>query len=182
MDQRRREALERAVVRLADGDRDAFDEVYVAVWPLVRSFARRLVPTSDDAEDVEQTALLKVFERVHELDPRRPALPWILGIAAYEVKTLRKKAARRKEDRSATQKTERLVAPDRSVEEAMQSRELEDSVRDALSTLQPGDLETIRIAILEDERPAISAATFRKRLQRALARLRQAWRAMHGTD
>src|SRR5262249_33149070 len=42
-----------------------------------------------------QTALVKLFERVDRYDPRRgPALPWILGIAAWEARTVRQRRGR----------------------------------------------------------------------------------------
>ena len=46
------------LVRLADGDRSAFDPLYRGTRPLLDSFARRLLPTKDEAEDAAQQALL----------------------------------------------------------------------------------------------------------------------------
>jgi hypothetical protein len=44
-----REALHAAMVRLADGDRSAFEPVYRALWPLLLRFAGRALG-EDEAE------------------------------------------------------------------------------------------------------------------------------------
>ena len=97
MDRVRREALQRDLVRLAEGDREAFHPVFVCLWPLLRGFAGRYLP-APDAEDAAQEALVKVFARAAVFDTRRDALSWTLGIAAYEIKTVRRRQQRRRED------------------------------------------------------------------------------------
>jgi len=52
-------------------------------------------------------------------------------------------------------------------------------MRDALGTLRPEDAETLRL-YSRGERTHVAAATFRKRVERALARLRAAWRTTDG--
>ena len=49
-----------------------------------------------------------------------------------------------------------------------------------MGTLRPDDVATLAAAMGHAPRPDVPAATFRKRLQRAMDRLRQAWRAEHG--
>jgi hypothetical protein len=77
------------MVRLADGDRGAFGPLYDTLWPVLLGFARRALAGSPDAEDAAQTALMKVFSRACDFDPSRDALSWVLGIAAFECRTLR---------------------------------------------------------------------------------------------
>ena len=51
------------------------------------------------------------------------------------------------------------------------------------STLSEMDIEALTISALELERGAtLKPATYRKRLQRALSRLRSAWRTRHGVE
>jgi sirohydrochlorin ferrochelatase len=59
--------------------------------------------------------------------------------------------------------------------EAALARDLETTLATALGALRPEDAETLRL-YARGARPAIAAATFRKRVERALARLRTAWR------
>ena len=176
MDRAQREQLRRDLGRLADGDRDAFHPVFVGVWPVIRSFALRHLSAAD-ADDVAQEALLRVFRRASEFDVHRDALAWVLGIVAYEIKTLRRKRQRRRET-ALPAEMEALdggLGPD----ETLLARENEDSMRAALLSLPALDAETLA-AFAAGERPALAPATFRKRVQRALTRLRAAWGTRHG--
>lgn len=166
-----------ALVRLADGDRSAFDEVYATAQPQVLRLTRRLMPGDAEAEDVAQQALLKVFERASEYDPERGrALPWILGIAAWEVRTCRKKRQRRREDFVEVDLADG-VSPQEQVERA----QLKAHLQEVLGRLDPNDLHTLMASAgLEDRPDGVAPATFRKRVQRALGRLRTAWSREHG--
>ena len=168
--------LQELMVRLADGDRSAFPPVYERLWPLLRSVTARHLPAAD-AEDAAQEALLKVFRRASEFDPRRSALAWALGIARWEIRTARRRRHRRRED-PLTPATERSPAAE-NPEESVLERDMVRMMEDTLGALSPEDLETLRL-FRNGERAAVAAATFRKRVERALARLRAAWRVRHG--
>src|SRR5688572_22033369 len=90
--------------RLRGGDRSAFDPVFAFVHPAVEAFAARMLGPND-AGDVAQQTLLDVFSRASEFDPSRDALTWILGIAAWNCRTARKKIARRREDHLIVDRT-----------------------------------------------------------------------------
>jgi RNA polymerase sigma factor (sigma-70 family) len=170
------------MVRLADGDRDAFDPLYDVLWPVFLRFARRALAGSPDAEDAAQGALMKVFSRACELDPDRDALSWALGIVAYECRTLRKKAHRRREDMADPETWASRPATGLTAEDALIARDLEDAAEQILGTLRPEDAETLRL-VAGGERPeGVAAPTFRKRVERALSRLRTAWSTKHGTE
>ncbi len=165
------------MARLAEGDRTAFRPAFILLWPQLRAFAARLVG-GPDGEDAAQAALLRVFSRAGEYDPERDALAWALGIAAWECRTLRRRRERRREDAAAP--LDLLVAPGASPEEAAIERDLRLAAEAVAGTLRPLDLETL-LAAAGGALPA-GGATFRKRLERALARFRLAWRAKHGND
>jgi RNA polymerase sigma factor (sigma-70 family) len=170
-----REVLQRQLADLADGDRDAFHPVFVRLWPLLRGFAARCLPPAE-AEDAAQEALLRVFARAAEFDRRRDALSWVLGIAAYEIRSARQRHRRRREQPAAELAAHR--APGHSPEESAVAGDLERALTGALATLSPRDAETL-LAYARGERLDLPAATFRKRVERALARLRGAWRLNH---
>ncbi|MCU1282647.1 MAG: polymerase sigma-70 factor, subfamily [bacterium] len=130
-----------------------------------------------DADDAAQSALLKLFERASEFDPERDALAWIVGIVSYECLTLRRKLTRRREQGGEALAAVVDGAP--SPEERTMSNELEEVAVAMLGRLRPGDRETLRIALFGEGERAAHPATFRKRVERALGRLRAAWRA-HG--
>ena len=160
------------MVRLADGDRTAFCPLHARISPLFRRFAARALAGAGDAEDAAQVALLKVFSNASDFDRERDALSWLLGIIAFECRTFRKRARRRRED-TPEQLPER-PAPDPSPEDVAIGRELERAALEALGALRAADAETIRLAAM-GQRPTFGQATFRKRLERALARWRAAW-------
>jgi RNA polymerase sigma-70 factor (ECF subfamily) len=176
VDRVQREALHRDLARLADGDRDAFHPVFVRLWPLLRGFAGRHLPR-EDADDVAQEALVKVFARVSAFDTGRDALSWVLGVAAWEIRTARRRRHRRREELlpAGLDRTDGGASP----EETAMERERDALVDDALAALGPADAATLR-EFLAGGRPDVAGATFRKRVQRALARLRAAWRMSHG--
>src|SRR5436305_5863829 len=160
---------------MADGDREAFHPVFVCLWPLLRGFAARCLPRQE-AEDAAQEALLRVFARAAEFDRERDALSWVLGIAAYEIRSARQRRERRREQ-PADALAERPNR-ERSPEEAAVAGDLERALHAALATLRPGDAETL-LAYARGERPNLPGPTFRKRVERAVARLRGAWRLSH---
>lgn len=172
MERIERRALQRHLAELADGDRDAFHPVFVRLWPLLRGFAARCLPR-EEAEDAAQEALLRVFARAAEFDRRRDALSWVLGIAAYEIRSARKRRERRREA-PAEALAERLDG-ERSPEDAALEADLARQIHETLATLRPGDAETL-LAYARDERPDLPGPTFRKCVERALTRLRGAWR------
>jgi RNA polymerase sigma-70 factor (ECF subfamily) len=180
MDAGRRDRLQASLTRLAAGDRASFDEVFDVVWPVVRRFCERALLETPDAEDVAQEVLIRVLARASEYDKERPALPWILGIASWEMRTLKKKRMRRREQLGDLAVD--LEPIDRSFEGTIIRRDLEAALSDVLGSLTAADVATILAAIGEADRPAIAPATFRKRFQRALGKLKSAWRTKHGTQ
>ncbi|HVT14852.1 MAG TPA: sigma factor [Thermoanaerobaculia bacterium] len=175
MERAERERLQRDLEQLADGDREAFHPVFVRLWPLLRGFAVRCLPR-DEAEDAAQEALLRVFARAAEFDRRRDALSWVLGIAAYEIRSARQRRRRRRES-PADVLAERPAAG-RSPEAAAVAGDLERALAAALAALPSRDAETL-LAYARGDRPDLPGPTFRKRVQRALGRLRDAWRLSH---
>jgi RNA polymerase sigma-70 factor (ECF subfamily) len=168
---------------LASGDRTAFEPLYRALWPIVSRVCARMLPNPADADDAAQDALVRLAGRVSEFDPARDAVAWVIGITIFECRTVRKRVARRREDAFEASVASGANHAD-DPESAAMAAELQQALRDVLEQLAPGDVAVIEAA-LRDERSVegdVSAATFRKRLQRAMARLRTAWRSSHGDE
>jgi RNA polymerase sigma factor (sigma-70 family) len=155
------------LVRLADGDRSVFDAVFAQLWPVVRDFCARTLPGAD-AEDAAQAALEKVFARACSFDRTRDGLTWALAIASWEVRTLRTRARRSK---TAPLEHEPLDDAGSPEDEAI-TRELEAAIVAVIGTLSERDRMTLH--------EAGSGPTFRKRKERAITRLRDAWRRLYG--
>ena len=153
--------------------------MFVALLPLLRRFTARSLPPTE-AEDAAQEALVKIFFRVSEFDPSRDALSWALGVAAWEIRTSRRRRERRREVEATPATVGR--EPDRaaSPEARAIAADLDRAIDAALESLGPADAETLR-AYASGDRPAgVPPATFRKRVERGLARLRAQWRTIHG--
>ena len=121
---------------------------------------------------------MRVFYRASEFDVQRDALHWVLGVAAWQIRTHRTRTRRRREERISALPDRADGAP--SPETAAMARESAAALERALADLAPADAATL-IAYARGERPDLPGPTFRKRVQRALARLRTRWRMDHGS-
>ena len=175
VDQRQQDELNAWMTRLSHGDRDAVQPVFEALLPMVTRFTRRWLSGAPDADDAAQDALLKVFSRAHQYDPARgSALTWALGITAWECRTARRRTHRRKEGALGEAAPEAAISDD-----TVEQRDLLAALQDAMGQLAPSDQATLR-QLLAGGRPCdVPAPTFRKRVERAVSRLRTIWRATH---
>jgi len=179
--------LDALMARLADGDRSVFAAVYQRLRGPIERLCHHLLPHHADADDAFQEAMQKILERAPaDYDRGRPALPWALAIAGWECRTLRRKHQRRRETVTTdeaqavprAQQAQHAPNTEGGAEEAIIQRDLAEAARQALGTLSPADQETLQV-ILRDEAP-MPGATFRKRRERALGRLRTAFRRLYG--
>jgi RNA polymerase sigma-70 factor, ECF subfamily len=161
------------MTRLADGDRSVFTLVFNRLWGPTLRLCRSLLKNEADASDAAQDAMQKILQRAGDYDSSRPAMPWALAIAAWECRTLQRKRFRRREvldDREHDR-------PGEDEEGAFVKRDLAQAALAAVGELSETDQETL-LATFADEAP--SGATFRKRRERALTRLRGSLRRLYG--
>jgi RNA polymerase sigma factor (sigma-70 family) len=160
--------LDALMGRLAAGERTAFEPLFRALYPRAVRFARaRLGP--DVADDVAQAALLNVFAHASRFVPGRPALPWFYAIVANELRAARRGVNRRG---AASADLMNDLAEQPSHEDELLERELKRALQAAIDTLDDAAASAIHAQLGQGERPALEAATFRKRVSRAYARLR----------
>jgi RNA polymerase sigma-70 factor (ECF subfamily) len=145
------------------------------LWPLLRGFAARALRDDGRGEDAAQEALIKLFEQATDFDASRDGVAWAIAITAYEVRSIRRRGLRRREE--ALDRAADAPATTGTPEAMVVERDLARAAREVLSGMKEEDMAAILVAI--GERRPFGDATFRKRLQRALARLRHAWRAKH---
>src|SRR5262249_13054953 len=168
------------MVALARGDRSAYAPVFAALWPMLREFCRQALHDEALAEDAAQGALMKLFFRATEFKPDGDVVAWALGIAAFECRSHRNKRMRR-----GIHLGERALATvsgtDLSPEDTAVRANLGGELHEVMRTLRPLDRETLE-QVLHPATDDPQAPAFRKRLQRAMERLRTAWRHTHGHD
>jgi RNA polymerase sigma-70 factor (ECF subfamily) len=154
--------LDALMARLADGDRAAFTPVFRALWPAVRRLCVHLLGTEADGEDAAQQAMEKILSRASAYDRTRPALPWSLGIASWECRTLRRKQLRRRE--SAEDSALGLSDQRPLADEVIVERDLIDAGLAALGQLSASDRDTLLTSYFDEAgNPSVSGATLRKR-------------------
>ena len=144
------------------------------LWPVVRGLATRYLSPSD-VEDAAQAALLKLFERAAEFDPTRDAVAWAIGLAMWEIRTVRRRSWRRRDTGEFVDASE-LPMNAATPEERAIAADLAAALGRTLATLRPEDRDAL-LRYARDERTI--GAGFRKRLQRARERMRTAWRLRH---
>lgn len=174
MNDRQRTQVHEAMVRLAHGDRDAFPIVFDGLWPHLLRFVRRATAGHPDSEDLAQQALLKLFARISDFDVTQDGVAWAFGIAAYEVRTLRKQILRRRE----TGVEGAFVAAGPSPEHSAITGDLHEALLEVLGELSPREREML-LGEATNESGSVTAATWRKRRQRALEKLRAVWSKRH---
>lgn len=81
------------IVKIADGDREAFKTVYLATKNVVYGFALSILRCPEDAEDVMHDAYLKIYYGAGSYSPEGKPLSWIMTIVrnlAYnKIRTVR---------------------------------------------------------------------------------------------
>lgn len=167
--------LDLLIARLAEGDRSVFAPTFELLWPRVRALCFSILKHPDDADDAAQQAMEKILTRASDYDRSRPALPWALTIAAWESRTILRRTQRRREVG-----TEALtsVPGGGAGDEDFIRHELNVAVMDVMQGLSGEDQATLVGAFWEEAREAASPA-LRKRRQRALERLRAAFKRLY---
>ncbi len=166
-----RARLQREMVKLKRGDRTAFDGVFTLAWPAVQHFARRWLGGNAEVDDVAQRALVKIFEQASGFDDTRDALTWVLEVTVWECRTERTR--RRRAQQAPRVDPAPPAPPDAEVERA----ELLDALTHVMHELPPSDRAELARVLAEE---ASGDAAARKRRQRAVTRLTDLWRRLHG--
>ena len=73
--------VEKLSAKAATGDREAFGALYDRYHAELLSYARRRLPTLEDAEDLVEHAFYKALRSIPRKDPRSPFNVWLFHIA-----------------------------------------------------------------------------------------------------
>jgi RNA polymerase sigma-70 factor, ECF subfamily len=159
--------LDAWMARLADGDRSTFERLFRALYARALRVARaRLGP--ERGEDVAQASLVKLFAGASAFEAGRPVLPWLYAIVANEIRAERRAVDRTGEPLEAGVD----IADATDTERAVADAELHRALDAAIAALDAPSAEAIAVLLGRTVAPGIAPAAFRKRVSRAVARLR----------
>lgn len=174
------EDLDRQMALLAEGDRSAIEPLFRALWPVIQACCKRALGDEADADDAAQQAMEKIFNEASRYDRTRRALPWAAAIASWECRTVRRRHQRART--VAMEAAANVASQATTPEDAAIVGELVGAAEIVFGTLSVADREVIEQTFAEEvsERASVSGPTLRKRRERALHRLRDAWRQVYG--
>jgi RNA polymerase sigma-70 factor (ECF subfamily) len=162
---------------LADGDRSACSTAFGLLVPELTRFAERALGSGPDADDAVQLAVEKIFAQASDYDATRPALAWAVSITAWECRTILQRRRRKKED--PIEHAPDVASSTPTPEHEVLNQRMRVALRESFAELSSADRATLEDAYFNDSEGPRSTA-FRKRKERALVRLRDAWRRIHG--
>ena len=169
-------AVNQALRGLQAGDRSCAEVVFRQLWPIVSAFCRKAL--GDGGQDMAQETLLKLFQQAGGFRPRADAVAWALEIARWECRTeLRRRGRSRAGIIAAAEPQPGGTLQDEQLERAQLSAALEDSI----AHLSVADQSVVTL-LLQETFPPTAGAADRKRKERALTRLKGAWRLLYGLD
>ena len=119
------------LVRVQDGDADAFDVLVRRYLDRARLVARRLMQDPDDADDLVQDAFLRALDRIGTFDVSRAFEPWFTRLLVNLGLDQRRKQKVRRTESHDPETFAGGVSPEKEMERA----ELKDSLGKALAAL-----------------------------------------------
>ena len=170
------------VARFLGGDPAGFEALVRAHGKALFNFIRRFLGDPEAARDVFQETLLAVIRSIDRFDPKRPFLPWVLGIA---VNRCREEKRRRKTlSLEGVMPEADLRASTASPDRRAADRELAAKVARAVSKLDDAHRTVFLLRIYEGftyvqigEILNISEGTAKSRMHYALYNVRKTLRA-----
>jgi RNA polymerase sigma-70 factor (ECF subfamily) len=121
------------VLRVQQGDTDAFDALVRGYIRQARGIARRLMQDPEDADDLVQDAFLRALEKIASFDPTRPFGPWLFRILVNAGRDIFRRRANRPTEPERADIISSAPTPDQQAEGAEIRRRFEE----ALSELPP---------------------------------------------
>lgn len=169
-------ALDNCIIRIADGDKEALEQLYEQTRPAVYGFALSILKNTQDAEDVLHDAYLQVWNAASQYRSHGKAMAWLLTIvrnlAMDQLRRQRRVEPLAWEDwQEQFAENPTVSTEDRMVLSALLTA-LEDQERQIVTLHALTGLKHREIAALLD----LPLPTVLSKYSRALKKLRLAWK------
>ncbi|MFQ5952471.1 MAG: RNA polymerase sigma factor [Candidatus Omnitrophota bacterium] len=173
-----RDIPKETILQAAEGDLDAFEEIYKASSGLVYNTALRITASKEDAEDVTQEVFIKVHRSLKNFRFRSSLKTWIYRIAAN---TAINKYKKRKREKMRTVEYDDKIETEYAAENAEKELYRSDNeklIGSVLNMLNPEQRACIVLRSIEGlsyeeiaKTLGININTVRTRLKRARERI-----------
>ena len=178
-----------AITRIKQGDLNGLESLVNRYQAQAVRTAYLVLYDRELAEDVAQSAFVKVAERVHQFDETRPFAPWFFRIVVNDAL----KIARRKKrdilleelDEPAAQIAQWLIDPNPQPEQAMERKQIRANILKAIQSLPPDQRAAIVMCYFLDmsetdmsakmERPLSTIKWWLRDARRRLSELMNGW-------
>lgn len=174
------------VPRAQAGDRDAHEELLRRCHPVVYRWCLIHMGDPDDAADIAQEVLVRVYERLERFGGRSRFTTWLYQVTRNEAFSLRRRLGARLRLTHGLAQQPPPLPPVAGSEEEMDRATLAAAARTELRNLPPKQREVFALADLEDvppveiaERLGLNPITVRAHLFRARRTIRARLLALH---
>lgn len=131
-----------AIARIKQGDLNGLETLVNRYQAQAVRAAYMIVYDRALAEDVAQTAFVKVAERIHQFDEQRPFAPWFFRIVVNDALKIAKKRKRtisleEQLDESTAHLAALLVDPHPQPEQRLEQKQTRENILNAIQSLPP---------------------------------------------
>ena len=137
-----------AISRLQQGDLNGLESLVHRYQVQAVQAAYLIVHERGLAEDVAQSAFVKVAERIHQFDEGRPFAPWFFRIVLNDALKVAKKQQRalpleERLDETTSSLAKWLIDPALSPEQLLEEKEARTNILKAIQSLPPEQRSTV---------------------------------------
>lgn len=168
------------VVRLKEGDKRAFKELFERHYPLFISFARRLLKDESTAEDLIQNVFMKIWVGRANLNENKSFKNYLLVSIRNEVYQYFRYAFRLEDSEKYSEKFLEVIDNSMNIETEMSAKELEKNVTKIIADMPQRRREIFNMSRHEKlsnkdiaQRLGLSVRTVEKHIENALADIRK---------
>jgi len=172
------ERLRALMIGYQDGRRDAFEDLYAQLAPVVRRQLRRLARDPARVDDLLQDTFLQIHRARHTYDPAYPVPPWACAIARHVFLMDCRYRSRRADMSRQEPLDDRAPSLSTGQDDALIART---EVKRALEQLSPATRTSVLLHHLHglsfkeiSRRLRVGGPAVRARASRGMARLREA--------